>query len=410
MVCALLKSASLRGLALTVLLTVSAPAPSQAEVSGISWGGHLKSINLHLQAPPLAVTGSGEISSNSLRLDLSAPVGKRGDVDFSVEDIFRYLDPPGLLGLPGDSPNRRIDLEKRWNDGGRYSHLLQIDRLALRGTAFGLEWSLGRQAVGFGRISLFSPLDIIAPFPPDALDTEVRPGVDSVRLSRYFGINGEAGMTAIFGQEQDLNSYLATVENNVRNIDLLAIAGWLRNRPMAGLGFAADISGMGFKVEATHFEGTDVGKTGGDIHHRFAIAAAEIDYRFENDLVLFAQYFYNGAGVSEPEDFPGAALSAPYLEGLSFLAGRHYLLAAPSYQLHPLVTASGLVIWNLGDDSFLLRPLVDISLSDNASLQLFWSVNRGKKPKSLPLFPIPKIRSEFGSAADSGGLFLKYFF
>ncbi len=386
------------------------PPLARADMPDISWGGHLKSLNLNIQDPPVFEGESGEISSNRFRLDLSAPLGSWADADFSIADVFRYSDPPGLVLLPRDFPNRRLDMEKSWNDGGRYSHLLQIDRLTLRGTAFGFDWSLGRQAVGFGRVSLFSPLDIIAPFPPDALDTEVRPGVDSVRLSRYFGISGQAGLTAVFGQEQDLNSYLATIENNVDGIDLLGITGWLRNRPMAGLGFATEVGGMGLKAEAAHFEGTDVGKTEGDIHHRFPIAAAEIDYRFENDLVLFAQYLYNGAGVSEPEDYPRAALSAPYQEGLSFLAGRHYLLAAPSYQFHPLVTASGLLIWNLGDDSFLLRPLLDISLSDNASLQLFWSANFGRKPQTAPLSPIPEIRSEFGSAGDSGGFFLKYFF
>ena len=66
------------------------------------------------------------------------------------------------------------------------------------------------------------------------------------------------------------------------------------------------------------------------------------------------------------------------------------------------------MIWNLEDDSFLLRPLAEFSLSDNLILQAFWSFSEGRRPESV--FGLPVQRSEFGSAADSGGILLKYFF
>ncbi|WP_432822325.1 hypothetical protein, partial [Trichloromonas sp.] len=322
-----------------------------------------------------------------------------------------YADPGSGLALPGDSPNRRLDLEKNWNDGEWFSQQLAVDRLNLRGRHAGIDWTLGRQAIGFGRISLFSPLDIIAPFPPDALDTEVRPGVDALRFSRYFGQAGQAGGTLIFGQRRKLNSYLVFGEENVAGIDLLAIAGQLRERPMAGGGFASQLGGMGIKAEAAYYQGERAGRSGGDLHKQFTIAGVEADYRFGNGLVLFVQYLYNGAGVDDPNDYLLAAASAPVREGLSHLLGRHYLLLAPAYELHPLVSLNGLLIWNLRDDSFLLRPLLRLSLSDNLALELFWSFFQGAKPGKTGVLPETVIpRSEFGSAADNGGFFLKYFF
>ena len=100
--------------------------------------------------------------------------------------------------------------------------------------------------------------------------------------------------------------------------------------------------------------------------------------------------------------------SAPLLEGLTFLSGRHYLLLAPSYELHPLVTLQGLLIWNLLDDSCLARPLLDLSLSDDLALQLFWNFNAGAKP--LARLPVPIPRSEFGTVGNSGGMFLSWYF
>jgi hypothetical protein len=168
---------------------------------------------------------------------------------------------------------------------------------------------------------------------------------------------------------------------------------------------------MGIKGEATFYQGQRVGQAAGDLCNQFTIAGAEADYRFDNGLILFAQYLYNGAGAKDPKDYLQAAASAPIQEGLSQLLGRHYLLIAPAYELHPLVTLQGLMIWNLLDDSFLLRPLLHLSLSDNLALDFFWNITHGTKPYEKSSLPgVIILRSEFGTTADSGGFFLRYFF
>ena len=90
---------------------------------------------------------------------------------------------------------------------------------------------------------------------------------------------------------------------------------------------------MGLKGEAACYRGYRVGRIGGDLHETFAVAAAEADYRFNNGLILFVQYLYNGAGVGTPREYPRAFASAPVSEGLSFLLGRHYLLSSVSYRI-----------------------------------------------------------------------------
>lgn len=397
-------------MALLACLLFSPPLARGEPFSDLHLGGFVKSLDLYSQAPPRSGIPSGKISSNRLRLDLTGRMAQSLDWEVSLEDLLLYTDPEGFVPLPGDSPNRSVDLEKNWSEGKHFQNQLQIDRLNLAAAFAEIDWTVGRQAIGFGRILIFSPLDVIAPFSPDALDTDVRPGVDALRGVHYFGLGGQVGAVAVLGGRSRDNSYLGTFSYNVAGIDLLGLAGRLRQRAMGGIGLAGSLGGLGLKGELTCYEGKDVDEPGGDLHDTFAIGAVEGWYRFRNDLVLVAEYLYNGAGVDGPEDYPEAAVSAPFREGLSFLLGRHYLLLAPSRELHPLVTASALSIWNIEDDSFLLRPLVELSLSDNLELQLFWTFNRGKKPRRLP-FPLPPVpRSEFGSIGDSGGIFLKYFF
>jgi hypothetical protein len=102
--------------------------------------------------------------------------------------------------------------------------------------------------------------------------------------------------------------------------------------------------------------------------------------------------------------------SAPVQEGLSYLLGRHYLMAAPSYELHPLATLQGLAIFNLDDGSALLRPTLDLNLADNLSLELFWILYTGKEPRVVASDPAIEPRSEYGLRGDSGGFFLKWYF
>jgi hypothetical protein len=301
-------------------------------------------------------------------------------------------------------------MERTWQHGSHADSRLQVDRFNLQWHKGPLDVTLGRQAVGFGRILIASPLDVIAPFPPDALDTDVRSGVDALRSIYNYGLDGQLGAIAIWGQESRYDSFLATWTDNYSAVDLLMIGGRLRGRSMFGAGLAGSLGTLGLKGEFSIHKGRDVGQPGGDPDHAFALAAVEAWYRFDNGISLVAEYLYNGPGADDPEEYPEVLASAPLQEGLTYLAGRHYLIAAPSYELHPLATLQGLVIYNLGDHSALLRPTLILSLADNLSLELFWTWYSGKQPRVAASGLLVEPRSEYGMFGDSGGFFLKWYF
>lgn len=374
----------------------------------ISTGGSIKSLNLFLGEGP--VSGKSMLSVDSFRLDLNSRFLPTTEFEFSLEQRLLWASHSGVVGLGPNSANRNFDLETVQHDGGKLSGSTQIDRLNFHTDHGSVSWTLGRQAIGFGRISLFSPLDVIAPFPPDAVDVDVRPGVDAVKINSYFGLAGQLGSIAVFGDEADHNSYLLTAGENIAKLDLLFLGGRLRGRSMVGVGLAGELGMVGLKSEISCYRGTDVGRAGGDLHDQFSVAALESWYRFDNGLILIAEYLYNGFGSKDPQKYSAVANSAPIKEGLGFLLGRHYLLLGPSYQIHPLATLSGLLIYNLKDDSMLLRPLLAVSLADNLQLDLFWSFTSGRNPSRDQLTGLPVVRSEFGSLAESGGLFLRWYF
>lgn len=391
-------------------LVLAAPLPAAAQDEGWQWGGSLRSLNLTGEEAPGDLFPAYRLSSTRLRLETTGQNPSGWQVEAAADHQLLGTDPGGILPLPGDGVNRRFDLDRDWQHDDGWASRLQVDRLSVAWSSGHLDAAVGRQAVGFGRIVIFSPLDVIAPFPPDALDTDVRPGVDALRLTAHYGLDGQLGAIAVLGDISRHDSYLATWADNRSGIDLLAIGGQLRNRPMAGIGAAGSLGTLGIKGEATFYEGVRIDEPGGDPHRHMLIAAIEGWYRFDNGLTLITQYLHNGAGARDPADYPETALSAPIREGLTSLLGRDYLMAAPSFELHPLVTLNGLLIWNLSDDSWLFRPTLAVNLADNFSLELFWTRPEGRGPETRSILSLSEPLSEFGSQGESAGFFMKFFF
>ena len=393
--------------ALVVMLVLSFAALASGE---IVWTGSLKSLSSHVEAAPKWQPSDWSVSSQSLRLETEWSRGEAWQLEAALDYRLRWVNPSEISDTEPPEINRRIDLQRSWRYSDHWSGRLAIDRLAVRIKSGSLDMVIGRQAIGFGRIAIFSPLDVIAPFAPDALESEVRPGVDALRTTVHYGLDGQVGTIFVAGDQHRHDSWLATWSDNRSGIDLLAIAGRLRNRPLFGCGLAGSLGTLGLKGELSFYRGQSTADADGDLQRHFVIGAAEAWYRFDNGITLIAEYLYNGTGAINPQDYLQVEASAPLHEGMTYLLGRHYLMVVPSYQLHPLVTLEGLLIWNLRDHSILLRSALACSLRDNLDLELFWSWPDGKGPVQHQADSWPQPASEFGLRGQAAGLFLRYFF
>ena len=393
-----------------VLVVCQLWPPVWAAGEAPQWSGSVKSLNLYGEESPADLFPSYRLSSNKLRLNMDWQAAPEWRFETALDHQYLWSDPAEAFALPSDDENRHVDLDKTWHHDERGTSRLQVDRLNLQWRSGPVDITVGRQAVGFGRILISSPLDVINPFPPDAIDTDVRSGIDALRTIFNYGLDGQFGGIAVWGDEPRHDSFLATWTDNRSGMDLLMIGGRLRGRSMFGAGLAGNLGTLGLKGEFSVHKGRDVGEIGGDLYNSYTLAAVETWYRFENGISLVVEYLYNGPGADSPEDYPKVLNSAPLQEGLTYLLGRHYLIVAPSYELHPLATLQGLLIYNLDDESALLRPTLDLNLADNLSLQLFWTWYTGEQPRVVASGLLVEPRSEYGMLGDSGGFFLKWFF
>ncbi|MDT8443805.1 MAG: hypothetical protein RQ722_05910 [Desulfuromonadales bacterium] len=385
-------------------------AAAFADTALPEWSGSIKSLNLYGEAAPADLFPDYRLSSNRARLNMDWQLDESWQFTASLDHQYLWSDPSKAFPLASVGYNRHLDMDRIWQHGDHGASRLQVDRLALHWRTGKVDTTLGRQAVGFGRILIYSPLDVIAPFAPDAIDTDIRSGIDSLHSILNYGLDGQLGAIAVWGEESRHDSLLATWSDNRADLDILMIAGRLRGHHMLGAGLAGNLGTLGLKAEFSVHKNRDSDETAGVLLEVYTLAAIETWYRFESGISLIAQYLYNGPGANDPKDYLKVLASPPLQEGLTHLLGQHYLIAAPSYELHPLATLQGLLLYNLADDSALVRPTLDLSLADNLSLQLFWTWNIGQKPQRVFSLPFIEPRSEFGLRGDSGGLFLKWFF
>jgi len=399
-----------RCLHLVIYCQVVMLTPVSVLAEGLQWSGSIKSLNVYVEEAPAGLAPEYWISSNRARLDVAWQASEAWRLETALDYQYLWSDPPGFHGPETIEYNRRLDMEKSWQHDKHGTGRLQVDRLNLEWQAGAVDTTIGRQAIGLGRILVFSPLDVIAPFAPDAIDTDVRSGVDAVRTIFNYGLDGQIGAIVVWGEDAEYNTYLGTWSDNWSGIDIMMIGGDLRGRSMVGAGLAGSLGTLGLKAEVSFYDGKDTDEINGDLHDTFSVAAIEAWYRFANGLSVVTQYLYNGPGVDGPEDYPEVLASAPLQEGLTYLLGRHYLIIAPSYELHPLATLQGLVIYNIDDGSALMRPTLDLSLADNLSLQAFWTWHSGDQPEIVSSFLPALPRSEFGLFSDGGGVFIKCFF
>ena len=299
-------------------------------------------------------------------------------------------------------PNQSVDLSKNDGENDHFTSQLDLDRCAFNTTLGRHQITLGRQAIGFGRITLYSPLDIIAPFAPDALITDIRPGIDALRWNVNFNASSQLQAIQIWGEDTTENSTLVAFETLRNWGDLLLLGGKLAGRPMFGIGVAGQWRGVGIKAEAATY-GCKPRNDGKDPHDEFTIAALELDARLFADSYLTVDYLFNGCGSDHPQNAATLLSSAFYQEQRAYLTGRHYLMASLSAELHPLITVELFTLLNLGDCSALVRPGLKASLSDNLGLDLHYAWTVGKRSASGP-------KSEFGDQGNLATLFLSYYF
>jgi hypothetical protein len=176
---------------------------------------------------------------------------------------------------------------------------------------------------------------------------------------------------------------------------------------------------MGSWLEAAVVAAGDEGGRIGDADRiAYGRLAAGLDYSFKNATYAFLEYHYSSAGRNDPAGYARESTSRAYTDGGVYLLGRHYLAAGATWPVTLIFNVGGTVLANLGDGSFLLAPVVEYNVLENAYLAAGAFAGFGDGPAlagDAPPSPAAldgsiDFQSEFGTYADVYYLSLRYYY
>jgi hypothetical protein len=310
--------------------------------------------------------------------------------------VFSLLSPGGTpAGIVATGTTRRfLRLQHTFKSDDDASMTLEADRLNVRWEPNRLRLVAGRQAITWG-VNFFWPvLDRFAPFAPERIDREYKPGVDALRATVAIGKLSQIDIVAAAlgtSVERD-GSAAALARLNLGPADVGFMAGRFHQDTVAGGFITANVLGTGLRGE---FAFTDSGEPAdGELDRdRFWQAGVGLDRQLTETVAVTVELAWNGFGTLHAEEYPAIARADRVRRGEVNALGRYYVGSSLTWQVHPLLALVGTALINVGDASALLLPHGEWSLSDSVSVVFggIFGVGAGPRTDGRPV-------SEYGGA------------
>jgi hypothetical protein len=308
-----------------------------------------------------------ELGVGRLKLD-----GTMADtVGVEAHGVFSLLSPSETPAgsIASGTTRRFFQLQHTFRSGDDASMTLEADRLNVRWEPGALRLVAGRQAITWG-VNFFWPvLDRFAPFPPERIDREYKPGVDAVRGTVALGTLSQIDVVgAVLGSSIARDGSVAALTRvNLGPADIGFMAGRFHEDTVAGGFVTANVLGTGLRGEVAF---TDSGDPADAELGRgeFWQVGVGLDRQLTTTVSLSAELFWNGFGTLRPEEYRTIADADRVRRGEVNALGRYYFGGSITWQAHPLLALVGTTLVNLGDGSALLLPHGEWSLSDSVSV------------------------------------------
>jgi hypothetical protein len=181
-----------------LLLHLVLGAAALAEDSSYEFGGHakLRAIGQSFDSESVFhdLAGAAAVDAVAeLRLAFAAKHERWSvNADYQLLGLASEFLP---LGLPADD-GRLLDLTDVVADGDDWALAHRLDRLWVGYTGDKTVVRLGRQALSWGNGLFFTPMDLVNPFDPTAIDTEYKAG-DDMLYGQYLRDNGDDVQAAV---------------------------------------------------------------------------------------------------------------------------------------------------------------------------------------------------------------------
>jgi hypothetical protein len=276
----------------------------------------------------------------------------------------------------------------------------RVDRLGVVFRHDAVEVTIGRQPISWATTLFLTPADPFAPFDPSDPFREYRAGIDAARIRVFPGPFSEIEAVArVVDVDNDRAvTALARGRTTTGRWEVSGWAGVLHEEAAGAVGVTVTVAGAAIRGEGV------LRRTGDETVLRGTVGVDRSFNVGSRTLYVVVEYQRDGFGAANAAELPTTLLSAAARRGELQVFGRDEVVLQGSLEVHPLVSADALVIWNLNDASALLAPGVSYSVTGSLSARagVFIGTGRGAQPTGI-------LGSEYGLVPTSGYVSLALF-
>ncbi|HTY13401.1 MAG TPA: hypothetical protein VMD02_04355 [Candidatus Omnitrophota bacterium] len=218
-------------------------------------------------------------------------------------------------------------------------------------------WSLtaGKQRIAWGTGYIWNPVDIFNPMVLSfAVRDEDKINVESLRLEVPVGEAGGIDAFVLTGKPWEQTTKGIRVRGTQGLFDLA-----LSYVDQGALGHQIGLETAGDIVKDVGLRGEVAFKTGA-VGNNYIQAVAGGDYTLENGIGLNLEYYYNGSGNRDRNDYSWGADPV----------GMDYLFLSGNKILDELTTVTVSLLTNMDDQSFMIYPQYARNIGQNLDLNL----------------------------------------
>lgn len=280
-------------------------------------------------------------------------------------EFLKYYPRTNTYGDLLETDPGSVDMSWSWIDDRNLVAHTTIDRLWAH--YHSEEWDIrfGRQRVNWGQNLVWNPNDLFNVLNFADFDYEERPGMDGVRIQRYFESGSGIELAYQYNDSWEETVAAMMYRFNKWNYDIQLIAGKYINDVALGVGWAGNIKTSGFKGEATWFESTI------DSVNSQLLASCSWDYSFKKGTYLHTSFLFNSEGTSDLDRLMQlSAAQGGQLNVKSLMPNKYSLFVQTSHQFHPLLSTDIAVIYAADIGGVFTMPSIGYSLRQDLDLSL----------------------------------------
>lgn len=260
---------------------------------------------------------------------------------------------------------------------------------------------IGRQPIAFGVAHVINPVDVLTPILKTSLAVEERTGVDAIRVRIPTGKMSEIDLGFVGGQNLTWTNDAAFIRSRfyLYDTDIIFTVMEFKENALLGFELSRSIYDAGTWLETAYVISGALSGAPFSAENYFRLSTG-IDYKLTTKIYAFTEYHYNGAGMTNPNNYTNfidiGNLNknynvTAYEQGYVYLLGQHYLIPGVTIELTPLISTSAMCFINLIDLSMLISPTLTYNAAENITLGAGAFISAGQRASTQILVNNNKI-------------------